>query len=102
MFRGAGSGNPVGAPLEAVVRDLCETRTSLNKALVATNEGRDVMIENREILRGMANTLVEIRDAIVAMHEDMDEARREAQDFKSEMRAARGAVEANTRGRGPA
>jgi hypothetical protein len=78
-IRGSGRGNPVGAPLEAVVADLCSTRKELAALLTQIVQMR---ADNERTAATMIALLTEIRD-------EMREGRDEAVRFRGDMAALR-------------
>jgi hypothetical protein len=58
---GTGRGTAVGAPLEAVVQDLCDTRNDLKKVASAVKEMRAASDASKEVLLKMAETMCDIR-----------------------------------------
>jgi hypothetical protein len=108
-FDGTGRGNATGAPLEAVIQDLCDTRVDLKRTTSAVEKMRESSDQNTTILQGMAVTLVEIRDLLADLKLETQTGIEEAKQFRTKMDSmevrlneSRAALEANTRARGPA
>jgi uncharacterized coiled-coil DUF342 family protein len=86
-FVGTGRGNPVGAPLEAVIQDLCSTRKDLAALLVEIRELRaEQRAQNTTIVELLTELVQQTRDGIT-----------EAQTFRGEtaqLRVAAAALKA--------
>jgi hypothetical protein len=88
QFRGRGAGNPVGAPLEAVVHDLCATREALDALVIEVKGMRaDLAAQNAAVVDMLSQVLAATRDGLA-----------EAETFRAEMGETRRAAE-SLRGR---
>jgi hypothetical protein len=108
-YRGSGGGNAVGAPLEAVVQDLCDTRNDLKKTTAAVKEMKATGDASKAVMDLMLASLVEIKGLMEELRDNTAAGITEAQEFRSGMGLARtkmgelkDAVEADTAARGAA
>jgi hypothetical protein len=102
-FFGRGKGNAVGAPLEAVVQDLCDTRshltrvhTAVEKMQAATELMKASADTHGDVLQQMLVVLGEIRDAVRDLKTASDDGIAEARTFRLHLAESTNAVRENT------
>lgn len=98
---GFGSGPSAAVPSEEILKDLCDTRTALNRVEVAIFEMKQAQTHTNGLLEQIHQAMLEL---VTVVREQADLTRAgidEAQGFRSDMAAHRAAVEADTAARGP-
>ena len=66
LFRGAGEGSTAGAPVEAVIRDLCDLRESVGLMKTAMADLKAQGQQGQAVLEDIRGLLMEMRDGINA------------------------------------
>jgi len=103
-FDGQGQGSAHGAPLEAIVQDLCDTRRDLKRTAEAVDKMRDVGLATKSVMEAMLLAMNEMRDIMRELREASREGVAEAKawhahmdEMKGKLDASRAALEENTR-----
>ena len=92
-FQGTGRGNAVGAPLEAVVQDLCDTRQDLKRSVTAINEMKATNDEAKVVLDSMLVALQEMKSLLVDLRDNTSTAVEEARKMRTAMADVKLSVE---------